>query len=303
MPRRRCRFHDDVRRGLDVVKSQLARACHVDQHARRAVDRRLQQRAGNGGHRGLLCLVAARRGADAHVRVARILHDRGYVREVEVDDHVLAVADEFGDRADRLLQHIVRDAECVGERDLLVGDKFQPVIRNDDQRVDLVGQIRNAHLGLTHPVRTLKFERLRHNADGQNPLVVRDLRNDRGRAGARAAAHTGGDEGHLRALEGGGDLVAALLRAALADLGVGARAASLRQLRAKLHLLCGFGGKQRLLINSTPRRPLCTMRLTAFPPPPPTPMTLMFVIFCSSSSRINATRIPPKDNFVLYTKY
>ena len=52
---------------------------------------------------------------------------------------------------------------------------LQPVVRDDDQRVDLVGQIRDAHLGLTHPVRALKLERLGHAADGQNALVVRAI--------------------------------------------------------------------------------------------------------------------------------
>ena len=162
---------------------------------------------------------------------------------------MLAVADEFGDRADRLLQHIVRDAECVGERDLLVGDKFQPVIRNDDQRVDLVGQIRNAHLGLTHPVRTLKFERLRHNADGQNALVMRDLRNDRRRAGARAAAHTGGDEHHIGPVESLGDDVLGFLGGFLADLGLGACAHAAGQLFADLDFIFTLGLVEILLIG------------------------------------------------------
>ena len=54
------------------------------------------------------------------------------------------------------------------------------------------------------------------------------------RAGAGAAAHTGGEEYHIGTLERLGDGVAALLGGALADIGVGARALAVRQLFADL---------------------------------------------------------------------
>ena len=78
---------------------------------------------------------------------------------------------------------------------------------------------------------------------------MRNFGHDGGRAGAGAAAHAGGDKDHLRAFEGVGDLVPALLCSALADLGVSAGAAALGQLGAQLHFLRGFGVEQRLLIG------------------------------------------------------
>ena len=77
-------------------------------------------------------------------------------------------ADQLGDGADSLLEHVVRDTEGVGKGDLLVGNKFQAVVRDDDQGVDLIGKVRDAALGLPHTVRAFKLEGLRHNADGQN---------------------------------------------------------------------------------------------------------------------------------------
>ena len=70
-----------------------------------------------------------------------------------------------------------------------------------------------------------------------------------GRAGAGAAAHAGGDEGHLRPLQGVGDLVLALLGGALAHLRVGAGAPALGELGADLHLLGGLAVQQGLLVG------------------------------------------------------
>jgi hypothetical protein len=47
----------------------------------------------------------------------------------------------------------------------------------------------------------LEGEGLGHHADRERPQVARDLRDDRGRAGARAAAHAGGHEDHVGAAE------------------------------------------------------------------------------------------------------
>ena len=80
----------------------------------------------------------------------------GNVGKVEVDDDILAVADELGDGADGLLQNIIRNAECVGEGDLLVGDEFQAVVRDNDHGIDLIGEVGNAGLSLLHAVRALQ---------------------------------------------------------------------------------------------------------------------------------------------------
>ena len=75
------------------------------------------------------------------------------------------------------------------------------------------------------------------------------LGDGRGRAGTGAAAHAGGDEHHVRVLKGLGDVVAALLRAALADVGVGARALAVGQLLAYLDLLVRARNGKGLLVR------------------------------------------------------
>ena len=99
-------------------------------------------------------------------------------------------------------------------------------------------------------------------------------------AGAGAAALAGGDEDHVRALERFLDLVARLGGGAVADVRVGAGAEALRELVADVELDVGVAHRSAwasvfAAMNSTPRRPASTMRLTAFVPPPPTPTTLM----------------------------
>ena len=65
-------FHDDVGGRLDIVETEIVRACDIDENAGGAVDGRLEQRAGDGSLRGLLGLVAAGGGANAHVGLARV---------------------------------------------------------------------------------------------------------------------------------------------------------------------------------------------------------------------------------------
>ena len=221
----------------------------VDEHAGRAVDGGLEQRAGDGSLRGLLGLVAAGGGADAHVGLARVAHDGGNVGKVEVDDDILAVADELGDGADGLLQHVVGDAEGVGEGDLLVGDELQTVVRDDDHGVDLIGEVGDTGLGLLHAVGAFEAEGLRHDGDGQDARVMRDLRDDGRCAGAGAAAHAGGDEDHIGALEHLGDESLGFLSGFLADVGLGACAHAAGQLFADLDLVLALGLFKVLLIR------------------------------------------------------
>ena len=76
-----------------------------------------------------------------------------------------------------------------------------------------------------------------------------DLRHNGSRTGAGAAAHTGGDEDHLRALEGICNLILALLGRTLADLRVCTCAAALGELGAQLHLGGSMVLGQRLLVG------------------------------------------------------
>ena len=171
----------------------------------RTVDGGLQQRGRKWPClRGLLGLVLAGGAADAHVGKARVLHDGGHVGKIEVDE--ARVADQVGDALHRLTQYVVRDLECVGKGDLLVGRMLEALVRDDDQRVDLGLELFDARFRLRHAAAAFKTEGLRHDADGQDARLARDLGNNGRAARAGAAAHASGDEDHIGVLERLGDL-------------------------------------------------------------------------------------------------
>ena len=88
-----------------------------------------------------------------------------------------------------------------------------------------------------------------HDADGQDAAVARGLGDDRSSAGAGAAAHAGGDEAHVRALERGDDLVDRLFGGGAADLRPRAGAEALGDLEAELDAAVGERGVERLGIG------------------------------------------------------
>ncbi len=83
--------------------------------------------------------VLAAGDADAHERRARLAHDRAHVGEVEVDQP--GHRDQVGDALDALAQHVVGDAERIDDRRPLLDHLQQPVVGDDDERVDLLAQL------------------------------------------------------------------------------------------------------------------------------------------------------------------
>jgi hypothetical protein len=169
--------------------------------------------------------VVAGRLAGAHHRLAHLAHHRADVGEVEVDQ--ARHHHQVGDAAHAGIEHLVRHLEGVGEGGLLVGDAEQVLVRDDDQRVDELLQLRDAQFGHLHAVRALEVEGLGHHADGQDALFAGDLRYDGGRTGAGAAAHAGGDEHHVGAGQLFGDVAHGLFRRHAADIRAGAGAETL----------------------------------------------------------------------------
>ena len=178
---------------------------------------------------------------------ACVLHDRGDVREVQVDE--ARHGDQLGDIGNRLTEHAVRDFERVLKGDLLLGYVLEALVRDDDQRVNVLVELVDAAQRLLEALLALERERTGDNADRQDAHLAGDLRHDRSRARAGAAAHAGGDEYHVGVLQRRSDLVLALLRCLAADLRVCARALALGQLFADLDLGAGLREIQRLHIR------------------------------------------------------
>jgi len=104
-------------------------------------------------------------------------------------------------------------------------------------------------LGDLHPASALKVEGLGDDADGEDAHLARGPCDHRSGAGARAAAHAGGDEHHVGAGEVIADFLERLFGGGLADLGLRARAEPLGHLQAHLNDALGAGGGQRLRVG------------------------------------------------------
>ncbi len=171
---------------------------------------------------------------------AHAAHDGLHVGEVHVDDAVLR--DEIADALHGLEEDLVGLAEGVDEREVLVAEHEELLVRDGDERVDLLGELGETELGATRPLTPLEEERLGHDADGERAFFPRELRDDGRCARSGPAAHAGGDEDHVRA---GEELLQALhvLEGCLPTaLGVGAGAEALGDLAADVQLRrCGVG--------------------------------------------------------------
>ena len=130
-----------------------------------------------------------------------------------------------------------------------VADRQQPVVRDDDEGVDLVAQRRRCRLGLVGPAAALEGERAGDDADGQRAERAGDAGDDGRAAGAGAAALAGGDEDHVGALEDLLDLLRVVLGGLPADLGVGAGAEAAGELAADVELDVGVAHQQRLRVG------------------------------------------------------
>ena len=234
-------------RTLDLIQSDIGGTDDGQDNTVCAVDGGLEQRRLDCLLCRFLCLVLADCGADAHVCVARTLHNGSDVREVQVDQ--TRNGDQLGNRSDCLMQDVVCDFECVLEADLLLGDVLQSLIRDNDQGIDVLLERLDAGVCLLHALLALECERTSDNADRQDAHLARDLCDNRSTAGAGTAAHACGDEYHVRTLECLGDLLAAFLSGLASGLRLGARALALGQLCADLNLDRSLRAIQRLLIG------------------------------------------------------
>src|ERR687898_300646 len=235
---------DHLGRLVDLEQAEVATAGDGEQDAPRALDRRLQQGARDGVARRLERAALARPVADAHERGAGIAHNHLHVGEVGVDE--TGGGDEVGDALHPLEQDLVGHLEGVDHRRLLVGDREEPVVGDDDEGVDLLLEALDALLGLHCPAATLERERPRDHADRERADALGDLGHHRRPAGARAPALAGGDEDHVGALEDLLDLLAVLLRGLTTDLGVAAGSEAARQLTTDVELGVGVAHEQRL---------------------------------------------------------
>ena len=238
---------DHLGRLADLDQREVGAAGDREQDRAGALHRGLQQRRGDrflgGEHRPALAVAHA----DPEQRPAGLGHDRPHVGEVEVDQG--GQRHQVGDALHALAQDVVGDLEGLDHRGLLVEHLEQAVVGDDDQRVDLGGQLLDPLVGLVAAAAALEAERLGDDADGQRADLAGEAGDHRGGAGAGAAAGAGGDEDHVGALQQALDLVLLLEGGAVAELGVGPGAQAARLLVADVDGDVGDAELQRLKIG------------------------------------------------------
>ena len=107
-------------------------------------------------------------------------------------------------------------------------------------------QFGDAVLGDAHPAHAFEVERLGDDADGEDAGLLGAARDHRRGAGAGAAAHAGGDEHHVRALEVIADLVDRLFGRGAPDFRLRAGAEPFGDGHAHLDDALGLGHGERL---------------------------------------------------------
>jgi len=127
------------------VQREVGAAGDVEEDAPRPVDRGLQQRAGDGIAGGIGGTRVAAAEADPHQGCALSGHDRLDVGEVQVDQ--AGLDDQVGDALHALTEHVIGDLQGFGEWHLFVGHIQEPLVRNDDQGVDLLPEGRGRLFG------------------------------------------------------------------------------------------------------------------------------------------------------------
>ena len=234
---------------LDLFTLQATAGRDVDQHAARAgqVDA-IEQRRSDSLFGGDARAVDAGSGRRAHHGLALLAHDGFHVVEVDVD--VARHVDDLGNAGHRVVEHIIGVLHPFQHAFVFV-DLFQFFIEDDDQRIDVQGQLLQAFVGDVHALLAFVREGLRYHGDRQRAQFLGHFGHDRSGARARAAAHAGSDENHVRAAQRIGDARARFFGQLAADgrLHAGAQTGiadldDVVRLRCRQGLCVGVGGNE-----------------------------------------------------------
>src|SRR5271170_863180 len=226
-------FLDDGRSFVHFLQAEAGGAGDIDQDSLRALNAIIfEQRAIDGAIRGVNGAIGAGSDGGAHHGVTLAGHNRFHVGEIAIDD--AGNGDDVRNALHGLAQNIVGDAEGFEEAGAVLDAIHQPLVGNDDDGVNAADQFGERLFGLLHAALAFEREGLRRNGDSERAEFAGKIRNDRSGAAAGAAAQTGGDEYHVRAIESFENFFRVLERGFAADLGIRAGAESFSELRAQL---------------------------------------------------------------------
>ena len=239
---------DPGRSLVNLEQRQVLAAGDGDDQAAGALDRGiLDQGIGNRSDGRVEHALRAGSLAPAHHGLALLAHDRKNVGEIEIDQAFLD--DEVADAGHARIEHLIGHREGVRKCGLLVGDPEQVLVRDDQQGVDLLQQLRDAGFGIAHAALALELEWLGDDADGENAELTRGPGDNRRSARAGAAAHAGGNEDHVCAGQLIADRIDGLFRCRAPHIRLRAGAEAACHLPAHLDEAPGLRTGERLCIG------------------------------------------------------
>jgi hypothetical protein len=144
--------------------------------------------------------------------------------EIQVDQAM--DRDQIRNAFGRMEQDLIGPAEGFLKGHGPVGDGQEPLIGDDDERVDDFPQLLQPLFGPLHALLSFEVKGLGHHGDGQRPDFPGHGRDDRCSAGPRPSTQTGRNEHHVGPHQQFPDPVFVFQGRALAEFGVGARAQS-----------------------------------------------------------------------------
>ena len=175
-----------------------------------------------------------------------ILHGGTNIREVQIDQ--TRTGDQVGNALYALTQDAVSHTERFLHGGALVSHSQQFIIRDRDQCINILLEQSDTCFSRAHFLCAFKTERLGNDANGQDPHILGHFGNDGSRAGTGAAAHTSGNEYHVRAGKHLTDLILVFLSRLHTYFRLSSGTQTLGQLLADEQLLFGLGQRQDLLI-------------------------------------------------------
>ena len=181
------------------------------------------------------------------MRQTLILQNGAHVRKVEVDER--GIDDKVGNAADTLLENFVGDAQRVHHRRILRNDAGDLIVRDDDERIDILSEVFQPLDSIVHALFAFKVERLGDDGDRQDFQIARNFRDDGSRTRTGAAAHARGDEQKVGILDRLGKYFFAFFRSGSADFRLRAGAETFGQSRTDLNFILRFGEEKDLLVR------------------------------------------------------
>jgi len=237
-----------VRGFIDLEEFQIVATGDVDQHAARTLQRHIvEQWVRDGFLSGINSAAFALCFACAHHGFAHLTHYGPHIGEIEVDearhDH------QVGNALDALVENIVRQFERVHDGRVLGRDAEQVLVRNDDQRINVLLKLIDAFVCQFLAAAALKRKRLSDNTDREHAQLASCFCDDGRCARPGATAHTGGDETHIRTRQVVNDFIDGFFGCVAPNLWTHPCAEALRDVIAELDTARGRGALDRLRIR------------------------------------------------------